>query len=233
MQSTPTHSPIQRVFWPQDQWGPIEGGGRSEVIRTKRKFLPLKPAKRLPHHSSHRLEGESTWEVHAAVIDVGLDAGELDDLEGVEEVQPAGRKGKEVQSVTPRLGTKERADRRKGRIVRFEDSRPEDSSNEAGGSSSPDWPLGPAAQGATLSPSLSLSQFQFPAPPGSNWDGTFGEDQMSSSSLLNSDIDLGHLTEPNSPASPATLHYRYALVVSTGQKHLLTILSVIEAYHLT
>ena len=175
LQSTPTHSPIQRVFWPLGPWSGVEQGGYSEPIRTKRKFLPLKQAKRLPHHSVHRTEGESTWEVYAAVIDIGLDEGDLDDLEA--EVDEHVSEGRHEEALVRSLDRKSisQTSRRKGKIVRFEDSESEGASDsDADSTTSPHVPPVDATKAPALSSSLSLSKFQFSAPPGSSWEGTFG-----------------------------------------------------------
>ena len=172
LQSTPTHSPIQRVFWPLGPWSGVEQGGFSEPIRTKRKFLPLKQAKRLPHHTTPRTEGESTWEVHAAVIDVGFEQGDLDDLGGeAEELFSGGRDEEERVRALDRRSTS-RTRRGKDKIVRFEDSESEDDSNSEAGS--PHVLSAKGTKKPAPSSSLSLSRFRFPAPPGSNWEGTFG-----------------------------------------------------------
>jgi hypothetical protein len=172
LQSTPTHSPIQRVFWPLSPWSGVEQGGFSEPIRTKRKFLPLKHAKRLPHHSAHRTEGESTWEVHAAVIDVGLDEVNWNEL-GREADEHVSRGPHEEEQVPPLDGeSTSRTRQRKDKIVRFEDSESEEDNNSE--ATSPNVPPAEGTKVPALSSSLSLSRFQFPAPPGSNWEGTFG-----------------------------------------------------------
>lgn len=179
LQSTPTHSPIHRVFWPLGQGEEPEQGRLSEPIRTKRKFLPLKQAKRLPHHSAHHGAGECTWEVHAAVVDVGFGTGESSDSEDEDAPQGVITASERTWDRIPDLGTDERATRRHGRIVRFQDLETEESSNAAEDDALRQPPPRETAKQPSLTSSISLSRFQFPAPPGSHWEGTFGEFKIS------------------------------------------------------
>lgn len=167
LQSTPTHTPIHRGLWPAEQWEDLVEGDFSEPIRTKRKFLPVKQAKRLPHHSAHEAQGEGIWEVHAAVIDIG-DLGELD-KEALHVTRSEGR-GRRPRA----LGREEEASRRRGRLVRFEGIDAEESSSSSNDHASPRT-ASQEKQEPTLTSSFSLSKFKFPAPPGSNWEGAFGK----------------------------------------------------------
>ena len=211
LQSTPTHTPIQRGFWLPEQWGGVGQGGFSEPIRTKRKFLPFKHAKRLPHHSAHHGESEGNWQVHAAVIDigVGIEDLDLDELEGQEAGHVGGTESQRAERRMPWVGGEERLSRRKGRLVRFEDLGTEEKGSGTEDPASPESPFLGQDREPNLTSSFSLSKFKFPAPPGSNWEGTFGKISPQvpiEQALLN--VTLGHLTEPTPPTSPATLHYK-------------------------
>ena len=169
LQSTPTHTPVQHGASTFEQWRGFETVELSEPIRTKRKFDRFKPAKRLPHYTAPHEEGEGIWEVHAAVIDVGIG-----DFEGFR--RDAGthvtavEEGKGVEE-TVRVGTEEKSSGRKGRVVRFEGVETEDSSS---GTELSDPTQARQEKEPTLSSSYSLSKFNFPAPPGRTWTGTFG-----------------------------------------------------------
>ena len=192
-----------------EQWGGVEQGGFSEPIRTKRKFLPFKQAKRLPHHSAHHGESEGTWEVHAAVVDIGVAIGDLGEFEGEEAGHVASAKSERAERRCPWVGGEEGSSRRKGRLVRFEGVETEEKGSGTEDPASPESPLLEKEKEPTLTSSFSLSKFKFPAPPGSNWEGTFGKiltQILIDQTPLN--IILGHLTEPTPPTSPATLHYK-------------------------
>ena len=211
LQSTPTHTPIQRGFWLPAQWEGVAWGGFSDPIRTKRKFLPFKQAKRLPHHSAYQIESEGVWEVHAAVIDIGV-AEDQGEFEGKQVGHVGGAKSERAERRSPWVGGEDRSSRRKGRLVRFEDLRTEERGSETGSPATLESPLLGKEREPTLTSSFSLSKFKFPAPPGSNWEGTFGKSLTQVDNELSPlNIILGHLTEPTpptSPASPATLHYK-------------------------
>lgn len=167
--STPTHTPIQRVFWPPEPWREFEQGGLSEPIRTKRKFLPLKQAKRLPHHSANQAKEESVWEVHAVVIDVGTGIGDLEEFEQEHAAQVRGSQSVRALNQASVVRSEEESSRRKGRLVRFQDLENEESSSGVEDPASPTpQPRGEEENRPELTSSFSLSNFKFPAPPGSN-----------------------------------------------------------------
>jgi hypothetical protein len=64
LQSTPTHSPIIPSGAPFERWA----GEELAYVASKRKFIPLRQAKRLPRRQS------SDWCVYAAVIEGGAEA---------------------------------------------------------------------------------------------------------------------------------------------------------------
>lgn len=178
--STSPRTPFQRVELPFDQWSSGEPSELSEKFRTKRKFPQLKVAKRLPHPApSHYHGGDGTWEVHAAVIDLGeirkveSDSSEYTVREHVIRAE---------ESSPPRPSTAGK----KGRSVRFEDASAAKHNRSPSPSPSltppfPPSPLRPnptehtASDEHTQSSSYTLSKFKFPAPPGYTWAGTFGE----------------------------------------------------------
>ena len=174
LQSTPTYTPIQRDYWPAEQWEGVSEGNCG-LVRTKRKFLPYKQAKRLPHRLEEYGIGEGTWEVHAAVIEIGLGIGDLRELGGRERRHGGAIESEELEDwplSTQREGI---SASRRARLVRFEGVQTEESSSGTEDPTSPHSARSGHEQQPTLTSSFSLSKYNFPAPPGKRWAGTFGK----------------------------------------------------------
>ncbi|KAF2170120.1 hypothetical protein M409DRAFT_19726 [Zasmidium cellare ATCC 36951] len=206
LQSTPTHTPVHRGGSSFEQRRVNERIELTEPIRTKRKFDSLKQAKRLPRRAHGGGSGDNQqsierdgaiWEVYAAVFepsavyqDFASDQPDLSEQSSEQSLlQPAPLFAH--QSVPPNATT---------RTVRFRETEPiadeQDHEVEAAAAAGRADFSTPSARSreekdTAATSSYSLSKFQFPVAPGqNNWSGT-----------------LGHLTEPNSPSSPAVLHY--------------------------
>jgi hypothetical protein len=142
------------------------------------------------------------------VIDVGLGIGDLDEFDGEHAGQVDGSQSARALNQASTVGDEE-SNRRKGRLVRFEGLEESSSSGAELPASSESLSPGEEENRPELTSSLSLSKFNFPAPPGRNWEGTFGKPpaQLHTDQASFNNIP-GHLTEPASPISPATLHYK-------------------------
>ena len=169
LQSTPTHTPVQYGRPLFERRRVVERVELKEPIRTKRKFASVKQPKRLPHGG-----GGSTWQVYAAVVDIGSGSS-LEDLRQ-EAVHVTSAKGEGDDSVlgAAQAGAEEQLKGRKGRSVRFEGLESESSSEAEGSGLSRSLPTN-HQRDATQSSSFSLSKFKFPEPPSHTWGGTFGK----------------------------------------------------------
>ncbi|KAF7186030.1 hypothetical protein HII31_12631 [Pseudocercospora fuligena] len=183
LQSTPAQTPIYRAAAPQERGWEDDHLEVSDHIRTKRKFEPLRRAKRLPRQrvdSSGSGQGaDELWEVHAAVFDPPLDEKWFKGVSRLTEQdhQHAHRQKHKFQH--------ERA----GVHQQVNENPP--SNSEA---PTPEAWHAQHQQAHFPTSSLSLSKFDFPNPPGrDNWEGTFG-----------------HLAQPSQSSSPATILYRGA-----------------------
>lgn len=162
LQSTPARTPIYRAAVLQEQAWDEDYSDRCEPIRTKRKFEPLRRAKRLPRQRADSSESgagqEELWEVYAAVFDPPLDErlfrAQTRSTEEQEQVAQQHNNSQEHNSSV--------------------------SEQVIGGRSNNE----PSAESRhtergdpTVTSSLSLSKFDFPKPPPQeNWEGTLGKD---------------------------------------------------------
>ena len=174
-ESSPTHTPTDfgSSFGEQR---PFERSQLIEPIRSKRKFSDLRTAKRLPHRSC------GVWQVHAVVSDVGGlgVSGQRPLAEGATSEESVAFSGGDSGSeqglagthVIGREATAESASavraerRRRRRAVRFEGLTSDSSLDEV------------KEKDPTATSTYTLSKFQFPAPPGHNWTGTFGKSNL-------------------------------------------------------
>ncbi|EMC98713.1 hypothetical protein BAUCODRAFT_145746 [Baudoinia panamericana UAMH 10762] len=176
LHSTPAHSP--QPCGVAGQGPPSQRSG----ITTKRKFLALKPSKRLPR------QAEQQWCVYAAVIDTGsYDLGSRPAASDPE-LRAAGNQAEGGGCGNGPVWAAESGNTNRkigGRSVRFA-GLAQSSSGSAEPSSGED-------KVSSRESTYTLSKYRFPIPPNYNWTDTFG-----------------HSNEPTPPTSPATLHYRGA-----------------------
>ncbi|EME82965.1 uncharacterized protein MYCFIDRAFT_174466 [Pseudocercospora fijiensis CIRAD86] len=171
LQSTPAQTPICRAAAPQERdWADdhLEVG---DHIRTKRKFEPLRRAKRLPRQrvdsGGSGQDEDELWEVHAAVFDPPLDE-KL--FRGLSRLTEQNHQHQHLQR-QKHSSQHERA----GDHQQVNEDPPSNSEAPAPESWHAPPPQQQQGQIATSS-SLSLSKFDFPNPPGrDNWEGTFGK----------------------------------------------------------
>lgn len=187
LQSTPSQTPVIVDSSRFDPWRSEGGDLPAEPVRSKRKFTDIKLPKRLPKRTV-----ESEWQVFAAIVDLGGDYQSLGQEEDAREADLEQLPGLRSAAQAKRQGSPEF---KEVRSVKFAGL---DSDSE---SAPPQQQPAGEEKESTLTSSLSLSKFKFPAPPGHSWAGTFGKsggspDSTVSQLTLGQDISLNPLHPP-------------------------------------